>query len=140
MAALFRMEVHTPYRLFFAGSVETVVAELADGEIGILAGHSPFLAPLKTCALRVLKEDGIWAEAAVSAGVVAVDEDGVTVLSDAAEWPEEIDRERALEAERRAKETLGQDPFTFEKAQAQEALRRALNRLAVKERAGEAKP
>jgi len=135
MPRLFRLEVHTPYRLFFSGMVRTVVTTIADGEIGILAGHTPVIAPLRTGALRILREDGVWVEAAVSPGMVVVSDSGTTVLSGAAEWPAEIDRERALAARARAEERLAGDAFTFEKEVAKSGYERARNRLAIKDRA-----
>jgi len=134
MSALFRLEVHTPYRLFFSGMVNALVADVADGQIGILAGHNPVIAPLKTGVLKILREDGVWVEAAVSLGMLVVSADKTTILSGAAEWPQEIDRERALAARTRAEERLGGEAFQFEKEVARAGLARAANRLAVKER------
>ncbi len=136
MARLFKLEVHTPHRLFFSGRVEAFTARLADGEIGVYAGRSPFTAPLQTSALRIKGEDGVWKEAAVTTGIVEMTAEGAVVLASAAEWPEEIDRERAEEAKKRAEERLAETMLKFEAVRARSSYDRAVNRLAVLERAG----
>lgn len=135
MARLFKLEIHTPHRLFFSGDVECFIATLADGEIGVYAGRSPFTAPLMTCGLRIKGEDGVWKEAAVTTGIVEVTRAGAIVLASSAEWPEEIDRERAEEAIKRAEERLDETHLKFETVRAQSSYERATNRLSVLDRA-----
>ncbi len=131
MANLFALEVLTPYRPFFSGKVEAIVADLPDGQIGVRAGHSPFVSPVKTCALRVQGEDGAWRAASVSEGVLEVTAGLAVMLVGSAEWPEQIDRSRAEEAVARAEEVLSQDLMKYEADRARAALLRAKNRLAV---------
>lgn len=133
MARTFRLEVHTPYRLFYAGPVEALVADLADGQIGIYPDRAPCLAPLRTGVLRFRTEDGRWLVAAVSEGILEVTRDGTTVLSGSAEWPEEIDAEKSREAKREAEAQLATAPFAYEARRLRERLARAANRLRVKE-------
>ncbi len=135
MARLFKLEVHTPHRLFFDGLIEAFVADLADGQIGVRAGRAPFTAPLETSVLRILGDDGLWKEAAVTNGVVEVTREGAIVLVSAAEWPEEIDRGRAEEAKSRAEERLAETMLKFEADRARSSRSRAVNRLAVLDRA-----
>ncbi len=138
MAKPFRFEVHTPYRLFFSDEVESVVAGIEDGLIGVLAGHSPFAAPVPTGELRIKTADGKWKSAAVSDGILEVTRDRTVVLCGAAEWPDEIDRARAEDAKRRAEERLGESMMKYESERASASLARAVNRLKVKDRAGDA--
>jgi F0F1-type ATP synthase epsilon subunit len=56
-------------------------------------------------------------------------------MVNAAEWPEEIDRERALAAKQRAEDAISSSTFMFESGNATAALRRAEFRLAVKDSA-----
>jgi F-type H+-transporting ATPase subunit epsilon len=135
MARLFKLEVHTPHRLFFSGEVECFTATLADGEIGVYAGRSPFTAPLKTCGLKIKGSDGVWKEAAVTTGIVEVTRSGAIVLASSAEWPEEIDRERTEDAKKRAEERLEETMLKFEADRARSSFERASNRLAVLDRA-----
>ncbi|GMO28467.1 MAG: ATP synthase F1 subunit epsilon [Spirochaetaceae bacterium] len=136
MAAEYRLEIFTPYRLFFRADVEAIVVKLADGEVGIYAGHSRFTAPVRTCALRIkpipTKEfSGEWKPAFVTNGIIEVKRHKVVLLCDAAEWPEEIDMERALASKKSAESTLANSAFKFEHIAAKEKLIRAQTRLSI---------
>ncbi|MDR1899889.1 MAG: ATP synthase F1 subunit epsilon [Treponema sp.] len=129
MARLFPFEVHTPYRLFFSEKVEAVSLTLTDGEIAVYAGHSAFTAPTVTCILKIRNRQGQWKAAFVSDGILEVKEHKTVLMADAAEWPEEIDPERAREAQKRAEEHLVSGMLKFEIDNAAQNLRRARYRL-----------
>lgn len=131
MPAYFNFEVHTPYRLFFSDKVEIITLTLADGEIGIYANHSPFTAPVLTGVLRIKDDKGIWRNAFISHGILEVKDIKNVLMVDAAEWPEEIDRERALLSKYEAEETLNDSQLKFEVYKAKERLWRANCRLKV---------
>jgi F-type H+-transporting ATPase subunit epsilon len=129
MAALFAFEVHTPYRLFFRDRVEAVTIKLQDGEIGILSGHEDITARVKPCLFRIKDPQGRWQTAFTSEGILEVAGGKTSLIADSAEWPEEIDHDRALEAKRRAEETLQNPSFKFEAEGARQRLERAEMRL-----------
>jgi F-type H+-transporting ATPase subunit epsilon len=106
MSALFNFEVHTPYRPFFIGTVESVVLTLIDGEIGVYAHHAPFTAPSVSCILRIKDSKGVIRPAFITEGILEVKDHKDVLMVDAAEWPEEIDPERARAALRKAEESL----------------------------------
>jgi F-type H+-transporting ATPase subunit epsilon len=129
MAALFPFEVHTPYRRFFADSIEALVITLIDGEIGVYANHSAFTAPVTTGIMRIKDRDGRWRGAFTTEGILEVKEHKTVLMVDAAEWPDEIDRDRALAAKQSAEELLKTDMLKFETDNARSSLRRANFRL-----------
>ncbi|MDR0586697.1 MAG: ATP synthase F1 subunit epsilon [Treponema sp.] len=133
MAVLFRFEVYTPYRRFFSDEVEALTLTLSDGEITVYANHSFFTAPVVTGVLRIKDKTGTWKSAFIAEGFLEVKSHNTILMADAAEWPEEIDRERALAAKQKAEETLGSSLFKFESTAADAALRRAVFRLKVKD-------
>ncbi len=69
----------------WSGTARQVTAPAADGEIGILAGHTPILSVLRPGEVRVRPVDGgeplTWA---VEGGFLSVDHDRVTVVVDVA--------------------------------------------------------
>jgi F-type H+-transporting ATPase subunit epsilon len=130
MPVLYNFEVHTPYRPFFTGRVEAVTLTLMDGEIGIYAKHSPFTAPVLSCMLRI-KDDGGWRSAFITEGILEVKDHKTVLMVDAAEWPEEIDGERARTAKREAEEAIKSASEKFELNRAKARLRRAECRLLV---------
>jgi F-type H+-transporting ATPase subunit epsilon len=129
MAKLFPFEVHTPYRLFYSGSVEAVVVTLTDGEIGVYADHSFFTAPVVTGILKVREKDGLWRSAFTAEGILEVKSHKTVLMVDAAEWPREIDYDRALAAKQKAEEALKTAMFKFETDNAKATLRRAEYRI-----------
>ena len=129
MATLFPFEVHTPHRLFFSEKIEAVSLTLIDGEIAVYAGHSAFTAPTVTCILKIRDQQGRWKPAFVSDGILEVKEHKTVLMADAAEWPGEIDPERAKEAQKRAEEQLVSGMLKFEIDRAAQNLKRAKTRL-----------
>jgi F-type H+-transporting ATPase subunit epsilon len=129
MQALFDFEIHTPYRLFFSGQAQAIILTLADGDICIYANHSPIAAPVIDCILRIKDADGNWRNAFVSGGVLEVDTYKNVLIVDAAEWSEEINRERALASKEEAEKILADSHFKFESNKARQQLRRAECRL-----------
>ena len=133
MAALFPFEVHTPYRLFYSQSVEAIVLTLTDGEVAVYANHSPFTGPVVPCLLRIKDKSGNWKTAFVAEGMLEVKNHKTVLISDAAEWPEDIDHERAKKAKDKAEEILLYGGMKFETDKASFSLRRASMRLKAQE-------
>ena len=134
MAKLFTFEVHTPYRLFYSGSVEAIVLTLIDGDAAIYANHSFFTAPVVPCLLKIKDRDGNWKTAFTSDGILEVTNHKTVLVSDTAEWPGEIDYERAKTSKERAEETLKETGLLkFETTTAATALRRANMRIKLRE-------
>lgn len=131
MAKLYSFEVHTPYRLFYRGPVEAVSLTLIDGEAGVYADHAPFTAPVKTGLLRIKDKEGQWKPAFITEGILEVKGHKTVLMVDAAEWPGEIDHDRALSAKQRAEEVLKDGTLKFETDAARIALNRAEGRIKV---------
>ncbi|MBO8156638.1 MAG: F0F1 ATP synthase subunit epsilon [Bacillaceae bacterium] len=124
------VSVVTPDGPVLEDQYEMVSCKAESGELGILPGHIPLVAPLTISAVR-LKKDNKTEKIAVSGGFLEVRPDKVTVLAQAAEKPSDIDVDRARRAKERAERRLQakQDDIDFKRAEL--ALKRALNRLDV---------
>jgi len=129
MAVLFPFEVHTPYHLFYSDSVEAIIVTLLDGEVGIYANHTAFTAPVVPCLLKIKDKGGNWKIAFSSEGILEVKEHKTVLVSDSAEWPEEIDLQRAMTAKERSEEILLHGGMKFETDKAVFSLRRARMRI-----------
>jgi F-type H+-transporting ATPase subunit epsilon len=128
MAEKLTLEVITPERKVLSQAVDEVVVPGMDGELGILPDHTPLISRLQTGVLsfRAGTERQLLH---VSGGFVEVLPGHVSVLSDVAERPEEIDLERAQRARERAERrlaTLGED-VDFRRAELK--LQRAMIRI-----------
>ncbi len=131
MADTLQLEIATPMRLVVSDTVDEVVAPGREGYFGVLRGHAPFLTTLGIGELTYRKGRDEY-HLAVAGGFAEVRNDKVIVLADAAERPEEIDRERAERARQRAEQRLGgrtQDELDYTRCSG--ALIRALTRLHV---------
>lgn len=127
----YNIKVLTPEKIFYEGSTEQIIAKTASGNVGILAGHSPYVANLVASELRI-KIDGSFRSAAVSDGIIKVSADGtVTILSSAIEWSDEIDVARAEKAKAYAESKMKEHASQREFDLAEQKLKRALNRLVV---------
>lgn len=126
----FRLEIVVPDRAFYSDEVQEVVLKTPGGEIGILAGHIPMVVAVSTGYVKIKKEDK-WICAFISEGFMEVTAEKTVILADSAEWPKEIDSERAKAAEERARLHLGAKPDDREEATLQAALQRALWRQKI---------
>jgi len=125
---LLHVQVVSPERVLYGGDAEMVVCRTSDGEIAFLPGHVPFLGALSIAKVRALLPGGADQVIAVHRGFVEMSHDDVTVLSDVAELPEEIDVQRARAAKEQAEAELAANE---DDEVAAEALARAELRLEV---------
>src|SRR5699024_7188813 len=102
------VSVVTPDGQVLEDEYEMLSCKAESGELGILPGHIPLVAPLTISAVR-LKRDGGEDIVAVNGGFLEVRPDKATILAPSAELPDTIDIERAKEAKDRAEKRLQQD-------------------------------
>ena len=89
--ATFHFDLVSPEKLLFSGEVEQVDVPGAEGDFGVLAGHAPVVATLRPGILTVHGAGGEQ-KIVVLGGFVEMSAQGLTVLADAAEAVEQIDR------------------------------------------------
>ena len=130
----FQVHILAADKTFYEGPCVSLTIPTSDGEQGILAHHSSMIAAVQPGTLRYQAPGEETRLAAVSPGMVKVEDDDVLVLVDSAERPEEIDVVRAQRVADQAPEALVQKKSRQEHQVAQAALARALNRLRVKSR------
>ncbi|MFA6032260.1 MAG: ATP synthase F1 subunit epsilon [Myxococcota bacterium] len=105
MADKITLNIVAPDRTLFKGLVEDVYAPGFLGEFGILDGHSPYFCELQPGVVR-FKANGAHRTAAVAEGFAAISNNTVTLLVEAAEYPEEIDAAKAESYKVRAENKL----------------------------------
>ena len=132
----FQISILAADHVFYEGPCESIVVPTNHGEYGILAHHSNLISAIVPGILRYrLPNEGVRL-AAVSGGLVKVEDNEVLVLVDTAEHPEEIDENRARRAADEAREELLQRRGVQEYRVAQANLARAISRLRVKNSSG----
>ena len=104
MAGKLRLVIVTPEGKTFDDDVEQVVMPGGEGQLGVLPGHVPLLTQILPGELD-LKAHSKGDELAVGGGFAEITGSRVTILTDMAVKPEDIDEhavERALENAKKA--------------------------------------
>jgi F-type H+-transporting ATPase subunit epsilon len=81
MASL-NVRVVSPAKIVFEGEASAMVAPAWDGQVGILPGHAPMLALLGSGAVNVERPGGGSDTFYVAGGVLKVERDTVTLLTE----------------------------------------------------------
>jgi F-type H+-transporting ATPase subunit epsilon len=113
MAETFLLEIVTPYGEVVNDEVDTVVAPGADGEFGVLAGHTLFITPLKAGEVSYTR-DNKTEHMVIGRGFAEVLPEKTTILANSAERAAKIElegaRNEAVEAEKALKKLSEEDP------------------------------
>ena len=127
MPETFQLQVVTPGRIFFEGEADFVEIKTGEGRVGIYAGHEPTTILLDPGVLLIRSGTEVK-KAALHTGFAEILPEKISIVAEIAEWPDEIDKNRAEEARIRAKRKLetGEERSIL---QAELALRKALARL-----------
>ncbi|MCM1192227.1 MAG: ATP synthase F1 subunit epsilon [Butyrivibrio sp.] len=128
----FQISILAADSVLYEGACESLVVPTPQGMYGILAKHSNMISAVAPGRLSYRIPGGEEQYAAVSAGLVKVENNEVLVLVDTAERPEDIDVNRARRAADEAKEAILQKRSIREYRSAQANLAREINRLKVK--------
>lgn len=122
------LEIVTPEKQLFSGSVDSITLPSSTGYLGILPGHAPLLAELGIGDISYTIGDRTE-YMSCSWGFAEVLPDRVIVLAQTAEAASEIDINRAEQAKARAEKVLHSKDPNLDYARAQLALLRAISRL-----------
>ena len=128
----FRVHILAADHTFYDGPCESLTIPAPDGQYGIWAGHANTICATVPGTLYLRVPGGEEQLAAVSSGVVKIEDNDVLVLVDSAERPEDIDRLRAQRTADAAKDALLQKQSIREYREARLMLSRAIARLHVK--------
>lgn len=107
MTAGLTVEIITPEKVIYSGQAVSITLPTATGQITVLPGHIPLVAPLAAgeAIIRDGKQDIYLA---VASGLAQVNPDNIKVLTSSAERAEDIDEARAEQAHRRAAELMAE--------------------------------
>lgn len=130
----FRLEIIAPDRVFYSDDVDMVEYNTSEGEVGVYANHIPMTQIIAPGELIITESESSKKHAALHTGFVEVEGDKVTILTEAVEWPEDIDIKRAEEAKIRAERRLTSTSGEADILRAELALKRALLRLSMAKR------
>ena len=132
----FRLHIVEADNDFYDGGCTSLVIPTTDGMLGIQAMHENLVAAVSIGVVKYTTPDGERCHAAVSNGIVKVEDNEVLILVESAEDPDEIDVERARSEEEAARDVLEGKSNRFNYNAAKGMLARAVNRLKIRKRYG----
>jgi F-type H+-transporting ATPase subunit epsilon len=129
MAGDIKLEIITPEKSVLKGEVEAITVPGSIGSFQILKNHAPLISNFEIGVITV-KKNGDISHFTTSGGTVEVNNNNVLVLADSAENVNDIDVNRAEQAQKRAEERLSEkQKEEIDEVRAEAALHRALNRI-----------
>ena len=125
---LFEFKIIEPDGMFFEGEGEFLEFTSVEGRMGVYKNHIPLTTILEPCVIKI-HANGEVKKAAVMGGFIEIQKERITILAEDANWPEEIDIERAKAAKQRAEERLSKREAGLDVLRAEAALKRAMARI-----------
>jgi len=134
MASTMQLDIVSAETEIFSGTVNAVIAPAIIGDVGIFPQHTPLVTRLKPGELKIEVEGEEDRYIYVSGGMLEVQPDIVTVLSDTAIRAEDLDESMALEAKQKAEEMLKDKQSEIDSARALAELAEAAAQLRMIEK------
>ncbi len=125
-----KLQIITPMKTILDEEVDSVILTTTEGEMGVLYDHEPAVVLLGYKTLSYTQEE-VKKYATTLGGFAEITKDKVVVLTDASEFADEIDIERAKRAKERAEKRLSDS--TMDHLRAEIALKKAIARINLKE-------
>nr|WP_317357455.1 ATP synthase F1 subunit epsilon [uncultured Tyzzerella sp.] len=126
--AKIRLRIVTPSKELYNDDATMVIMRGSNGDIGVLKGHQPLTTTLGYGLLKIKNGENELIST-LFGGFVDVQPDVITILTDSAEWIDDIDIKRAEEAKLRAEKRLNSKDANIDFLRAELALKRANLRL-----------
>ena len=125
-----RIRIIEPEGEFFNEEGTFLEFTTINGRVGVYEDHIPLTTILEPCMVKIHQGNEVK-KAAVLGGFVEIQKKQITMLAEDANWPEEIDVERAKAAKKRAEERLSKKEQGTDIVRAEAALKRAMARLSA---------
>ena len=129
----FKLKIISPDRIFYEGEAIMLELNTTEGQIGVYKNHVPMTYIIEPGVMTITESEDSKKEAALHAGFIQILQEEITILAEVVEWPEEIDENRAKEAQIRAERRLAMKDPNMNLQRAELALHRALTRQEVKQ-------
>jgi F-type H+-transporting ATPase subunit epsilon len=116
------VDVVSAHESIYSGEARFVVLPGESGELGIYPRHTPLITRVKPGSVRIEMPDGSEEFVFIAGGILEVQPNRVTVLSDTAIRGKDLDEEKARQAKAAAEEALKNAKSEIDLARAQSEL------------------
>ncbi len=83
---IFPLIISSPSGDLFRGKAVKISLRGAEGDLAVMAGHTPFITTVKPCDCSVFLEDGTTKIGNIKDGILNVSKEMVTLLSGSFTW------------------------------------------------------
>lgn len=134
MDKMILLKVISPEKTLFEGPVSEFILKTngENGEFAVMYDHIPLASIIGSGRLEIMLPEGEKKVSTIFGGYMVVNKNNAVILTDACEWPEEIDFERAQASKDRALERLSSQDQKYNVKRAKYSLERAEIRLSFK--------
>jgi len=132
MVDTIKLNIITPERKVYDGEVSELTTENHIGRFEILPNHVPMVTSIIPTVTTFTTVEGKKLKLFTSTGILRVENNELNLLSEDAQWPQEIDVSRAEEAKKKAEQLL-REKENIDYKRAELKLKRALARIKAKD-------
>ena len=126
----FKTEIVSPDRVVWSGEAQSITFRTIEGSMGVLDKRAPIVTALDIAMMEVKTEKG-KIEFAVHGGLLRMNGEELSIVTDAAEKAEEIDIYRAEKAKQRAEDLLAKAKNDVERYKANASLQKNILRMHI---------
>lgn len=106
MSVTFHLDVVSAESKIFSGYAQSIQVSGEQGDLGVLAGHTPLLTKIRPGMVRIVDKKGNEEVVYLSGGILEVQAHDVTILADTAIRGGDLDKAKAEEAKARAQDLI----------------------------------
>ena len=85
----FKLIISSPDGAIFQDEIYKISLRGVEGELAVMAGHTPFITSVKPGECRIGLPDGTEKKGSVDGGLLTVSKEAVTLLAGSFEWKED---------------------------------------------------
>ncbi len=82
----FKFVISTPDGNLYEGDIVSVSLRGSEGDLAVMANHTPFVTSVKPCNCKVTMADGTEKFVNIERGLLSVTSESVTLMSGSAGW------------------------------------------------------
>jgi F-type H+-transporting ATPase subunit epsilon len=127
------VEVMQPSQVKISGEYDHVIVPGVEGDFGVFQDHTPFITKVRPGILQLYNNNTVE-KYAIHDGFVTVENNVVKIVCEIIERDNEIDKNRAEAAKKRAEKRLRSSESDIDFRRAELALKKALVRLKLQAR------